>query len=157
MKYIITDPCYILPDNIWDECIKKAGENDKEWGDRFDEQVQAALSAFVGSKSWAESTGFGDWSNAVFGPNVLHEYFCADSGMFSICEYNDTVKEATKDLPEHCFTIFETDGDISVEFDNSESDWHVAKIKSSTGESWETDLPCDDDDDYDNEDSDEED
>ena len=145
-KYVITDPCYILPDDVWSECIEKAGENDTGWCDRFDEQVQAALSAFVGSKAWAERTGFGDWSNVVFGPNVIQDHFCADSGMFSVCEFNDKVKEALKDCPEHCYAVFETEGTISVEFDNSESDWHVAKIKSSNGDSWETDLPCDDED-----------
>ena len=140
-QYVVTDPCYILPDDVWNECIEKAGENDAGWCDRFDEQV-----AFVGSKAWAERTGFGDWSNVLYGPNIKHDQFCADSGMFSVCEFNDKVKEALKDCPEHCYAVFETEGTISVEFDNSESDWHVAKIKSSNGDSWETDLPCDDED-----------
>ena len=146
-QYVVTDPCYILPDDTWNECIEKAGENDAGWCDRFDEQVQAALSAFVGSKAWAERTGFGDWSNVLYGPNIKHDQFCADSGMFSVCEFNDKVKEALKDCPEHCYAVFETDGDISVEFDDSVSDWHVAEIKSSNGDCWNTEVQSDTDED----------
>ena len=64
-QYVVTDPCYILPDDVWSECLQKTGEYNDSWCDRFDEQVQAALSAFVGSKAWAESTGFGDWTNEM--------------------------------------------------------------------------------------------
>lgn len=145
--YIITDPCYILPDAVWSECIKKAGENNKDWGDRFNEQVQTALSAFVGSKAWANSTLFGDWTNVMYGPNVIQDRFCADSGMVSVCEYNDKVKEATKDLPEHCFAIIEADNNIKVSFDESISDWCVVEIESSFG-NFHSEYPAQEDEEW---------
>lgn len=134
-KYIVTDPCYILPGDTWSKCIDACEQYSEQpdWSDKFTEQVQAALSEFVGSKAWANSTLFGDWTNMMYGPNVIQDRFCADSGMVCVCEYNDKVKEATKDLPEHCFAIIEADDDIKVNFDESVSDWCVIKIESSFG------------------------
>ena len=144
-KYVVTDPCYILPDDVWSECIKKAGENDKDWGNRFDEQVQAALSAFVGSKSYACSTGFGDWDNDLYGPNVLQSEFCADSGMVSVCEYNNIVAEALT-CPDRCYAVFTAEGPIKVNFDRSARDWTVVEIEDAEGECWHTHIPDDGDD-----------
>ena len=80
-----------------------------------------------------------------YGISSFANLFKKDRSKMKYKTYYD-YKEALKDCPEHCYAVFETEGTISVEFDNSESDWHVAKIKSSNGDSWETDLPCDDED-----------
>ena len=87
-KYIITDPCYLIPDDDWSKCCeifdsvayKKAMENrDYEMQrELFDNGITATLQKYSGDyKAKACSTGYGDWTNEIWGVNVLkHDFFC---------------------------------------------------------------------------------
>ena len=68
--------------------------------------------------------------------NFLHENFKDGVQMFNT---RNTVGDYT-------YCVFH-DGDISVEFDDSVSDWHVAEIKSSNGDCWNTEVQSDADED----------
>lgn len=146
-KYVITDPCYILPEETWSACCKKCEEQygEEGWSEHFDGIVEEALKDFTQDKSWANSTLFGDWSNTMYGINVLQDQFCADSGMVAVCSFNDKVQEALKDCPKHCYAVIETEDNVSVEFDESTSDWCVVKITSSNGDNFHSAYPTEED------------
>lgn len=149
-KYIITDPCYLIPDDDWSKCCeifdsvayKKAMENrDYEMQrELFDNEITAVLRKYSGDyKAQACSTGYGDWTNEIWGVNVLKHDFFADSGMVCVCELTDTIKnhiDANSNGKEfNGMAVFETDKDITVEFDTSDSDWTVVKvIDKNTGQ-----------------------
>jgi len=143
-KYIITDPCYILPNDTWDKCceifnsaaFKKAVE-DRDFGKQrelFDTEVTSALRKYSGDyKACASSTGFGDWTNAIWGKRVLKHDFFADAGMVCVCELTDTIqkhidKESTSDNKFNGMAVFETDADITIDFDTSDKEWTVVKV-----------------------------
>ena len=144
-KYIITDPCYLIPDDDWSKCCeifdseayKKAMENrDYEMQrELFDNGITAALQKYSSDyKAKACSTGYGDWTNDIWGVNVLKHDFFADSGMVCVCELTDTIKNHidanSNGFKEyHGMAVFETDKDIAIEFDTSDSDWTVIRIK----------------------------
>lgn len=150
-KYIITDPCYILPDTEWDKCCevfdsvayKKAVEDRdfEKQRELFDTEATSALRKYSGDyKACAGSTGFGDWTNAIWGKGVIKHDFFADSGMVCVCELTDTIqKHIDKDSPGsnrfNGMAVFETDADITIDFDTSDSDWTVVVITDKgTGE-----------------------
>ena len=149
-KYILTDPCYLIPDTDWSKCCeifdsvayKKAMENrDYEMQrELFDNGITAALQKYSGDyKAQACSTGYGDWTNEIWGKNIIKHDFFADSGMVCVCELTDTIKnhiDANSNGKEfNGMAVFETDKDITVEFDTSDSDWTVVKvIDKNTGQ-----------------------
>ena len=144
-KYIITDPCYLIQNDDWDKCCeifnsvayKKAEENrDYEMQrELFDNEITAVLRKYSGDyKAQACSTGYGDWTNEIWGKNVIKHDFFADSGMCCVCELTDTIQ---KHITENSngrnefngMAVFETDKDIAIEFDTSDSDWTVIRVK----------------------------
>lgn len=150
-KYIITDPCYLIPDDDWGKCCeifdsvayKKAMENrDYEMQrELFDNEVTAMLRKYSGDyKAQACSTGYGDWTNEIWGKNVIKSDFFADSGMCCVCELTDTIQKHidanSNGFKEyHGMAVFETDKDIAIEFDTSDSDWTVILVKDkNTGD-----------------------
>lgn len=148
-KYVITDPCYILPEDIWDECCKKCEARGQEnWSENFDGIVQEALRDFTQGQAFASSTGYGDWSNTIWGPNVDGTgSFCADSGMVCVCELIGKVADALgNSFDTGCAASFEAEGPIKVDFDTSESDWTVVNIEDANGDCWHTDVPYDEED-----------
>lgn len=151
--YCITDPCYILPSEIWSECCDKAGDNDEGWSERFYQHVTSALTEFVGTTAYADSTGFGDWNNCLWGPKVDGTgAFFADSGMVCVCEYTSKVAEALGDLTEKDgAAVFEAEGPIKVEFDRSDSSWTIVNIEDANGDCWHTDIPYDEEEDEEDE------
>ncbi len=73
------------------------------------------------------------------GVNVLKHDFFADSGMVCVCELTDNIKNHIDDNSNgkefNGMAVFETDKDITVEFDTSDSDWTVVKvIDKNTGQ-----------------------
>ena len=160
-KYIITDPCYLIPDDDWSKCCeifdsaayKKAMENRDYVMQRelFDNETTAALQKYSGDyKAKACSTGYGDWTNDIWGVNVLKHDFFADSGMVCVCELTDNVRKVI-DSGFNGMAVFETDKDIEIEFDWSDSDWTVVRIidKNTGREIVSSQEPYSDDDDYD--------
>lgn len=151
-KYVITDPCYILSEEDWKKCVEyaeKTVEEDKvEWSYIFKTAVETALTKFTNSSSWVKDTGFGDWTNILYGPNKDgYGEFCADAGMVCVCEVTDKVSAALEEIQnKKCFAIFEAEGPISVNFDTSDSNWTVVNIKDSAGNTWITMEPDKDED-----------
>lgn len=144
-KYIITDPCYILPDTEWDKCCeifdsvayKKAME-DRDYEKQrelFDIEVTSALKKYSGDyKACACSTGFGDWTNSIWGKNVLKHDFFADSGMVCVCELTETIqkhidKDSNGNNEFNGMAVFETDADITIDFDTSDRSWTVVNVR----------------------------
>ena len=58
VKYVVTDPCYILDNKTWDECCKFLDDSPKA----FNEAVSKALTDLTGFPAFACDTGFGDWN-----------------------------------------------------------------------------------------------
>lgn len=151
-RYVITDPCYILPEDMWDKCIEhaeKVMQEDKcDWSDVFSTAVEAALTTFTNSNAWASDTGYGDWSNCLHGPYVHYTGgFCADSGMVCICEYTEAVEERIKDMTidNGCAALFDAEGPLKVNFNKDAPDWTVVEIEDAEGNEWHTDIPYDED------------
>ena len=150
-RYVITDPCYILPEDLWDKCLSYADKTSKEdntdWSGIFHTAVEMALTRFTKASSWADSTGFGDWNNCIHGPCVHYTGgFCADSGMVCVCEYTDAVAERIKDIIEKgCAALFDAEGPLKVNFNREDRDWTVVEIEDAEGNEWHTDIPYDED------------
>ena len=148
-KIVVTDPCYIMSSEDWDACCKEAeqrkDEHKQEWEEAFDEIVSRKLTELSGHEAYATSTGFGDWNNDIDG-----QQFCADSGMVCVCELTDNIREVI-DSRFIGMAVFETDKDIEIEFDWSDSDWTVVRIidKTTGREIVSSQEPYSDDDDYD--------
>lgn len=147
-KYkVITDPCYILPESVWNACIEKCKDyEDNEWTEQFNKAVEESLTLYSGCKAYVERTGFGDWTNTVYGPSIVEFGFAADSGMVCVCDYSEPVRAALENISDGCAAMIETSGDITVEFDRSTSDWTVVYIRDEEGNEWHTSLPGEDDD-----------
>lgn len=136
VKYIVTDPCYILDDDTWNECYKvfDTYKNDEFMYQRFDEAVSKALTKLTGHQSYACDTGFGDWCNKIYGLSVIKHDFCADAGMVCVCRLNHKVldnlyKNNGEENALSGAAIFEMSEDIDIEFDVSNKDWTVVTIK----------------------------
>lgn len=148
-KYVVTDPCYILTHEQWHDCCEYADKTSKEdnveWSYIFRMAVETALTKFTNSSSWVADTGFGDWTNILYGPNKDgYGEFCADAGMVCVCEVTDKVSAVLEKIPnKKSFAIFEAEGPISVDFNTDNSNWTVVNIKDSAGNTWITMEPDD--------------
>ena len=135
-QYIITDPCYVLPEQTWDEICKHYTTNEE-----FIKLVTQELNKLAGTtNALAENTGFGDWSNTMFSDDdskiIYHDFF-ADSGTVCVVEYNDSIKSAiTANGNDHLLSIggmalIETEGDVKVKMDTKDKNWTVVRIKDN--------------------------
>lgn len=153
-KYVITDPCYILPESEWDKCIEYAEKTSKEdkvdWSYIFRMAVEMALTKFTNGNSWVESTGFGDWTNEMdfnrdCSPNnqVKAENelcFCADSGMVCVCELTPEAEARLNGYPNKMLAAIFSMPDTyqaQVNFDRSNRDWTVVSVKFKDPETGE--------------------
>ncbi len=96
--------------------------------DRFDEAVTKALTEFSGYPAYACGTGFGDWSNKIYGPGVIKGDFGADSGMVCVCRLTHKIldslyKEYGEKRALSCIAMFEMSEHITVKFDVSDKNW----------------------------------
>ena len=128
MRYVVTDPCYIL--DI----------------DDYSELDAPSLTAFTGQKAWVSSTGFGDWTNELYGDDIIQRNFAADSGMVCVCAYTDKVAAKLQKINKNCFALFDSSSKIDVTFDRTEPDWTVVYIENEEGNTWHTFIPSDDED-----------
>ena len=142
-KYIVTDPCYILPQDTWSECCDKCQAlGEENWSDNFSKIVQEALKDFAeGGQVFVSDTGFGDWSNCLYGPNTEEGCgFCADAGMVCVCAYTGKVPDALGNLVKYgAAAAFYAEGPIEVEFDTSDPNWTIVNIEDADGNCWCTD------------------
>lgn len=128
VKYVVTDPCYILSNDAWDGCCKFLDDSPKA----FNDAVSKALTKFSGFPAYACDTGFSDWNNKIYGSYIVHKDFGADSGMVCVCrltaEIEQYFEENYPDIYSRCAAVFEGSDDIRVDFDISDPSWTVVKI-----------------------------
>jgi hypothetical protein len=166
-KYIITDPCYVLSDEVWDNICSQCEDDDFSNG-KFDTLCTEALNKLAGTtNAVACSTGIGDWTNCIQCSNddkVIEEEFFADSGMVCVVEYNEAIQNVFKNgiISRGGVALIETEGEVIIEMDTSHEDWTIVYIEDDEDEF--NSMPYDDDydededeDDYDEEDEDDED
>ena len=106
------------------------------------------MTELTGFPAFACDTGFGDWSNKIYGSYIVHKEFCADSGMVCVCRLTDEIKttfaKEYSDIYSRCAAVFEGSDEIDVDFDISEPSWTVVKIYDhKTGNFIETMSPDD--------------
>ncbi len=134
VKYVVTDPCYILSNDTWDECCKifDTYSNDEFMYQRFNETVSKALTEFSGFPAYACDTGFGDWTNEIYGCDVTKSDFCADSGMVCVCRLTPEIEKHFRKEYGPSFSgaaVFKMSEHIKVEFDVSDQHWTIVKIQ----------------------------
>lgn len=144
--YIITDPCYIIEDSVWDNICSQCTSEDFYNG-KFNKLVADHLTKITGQQAYASETGFGDWSNQLFAsiPELLKNTgnFCADSGMVCVAKYDAAL--LTKYAPStisNISAIFEVEGELKVNIDTSNNDWTQITMSDSAGHTFST-LPAD--------------
>ena len=79
---IITDPCYLLRDEDWDELGNTYG---------YDNLKKYLTEKHNFGELVCGDTGFGDWSNMIIEDDTDKEVgrFTADAGMFIVCTASD--------------------------------------------------------------------
>ena len=154
-KYIITDPCYIINKDVWQECCNAAKLPDNGWDDDlFNAKVANELTKMTGQKAWASETGFGDWENTIHGDEskIIQSDFVADSGMVCVCALTPDIESHLKAEYPNGFNnlgaIIECEGSVKVEFDKEDCNWTVVYIDDAVG-SFNSCLPPDEYDDDD--------
>ena len=163
-KYIITDPCYILSNEVWDNICSQCEHDDFSNG-KFDTLCTEALNKLAGTtNAVACGTGFGDWSNSICCSNddkVIESDFFADSGMVCVVEYNEAIQNALGNdelISKGGIALIETEGEVVIEMDTSNSEWTMVYIEDDEDEF--NSMPFDEEDeeeDYDEEDEEDED
>lgn len=149
-QYIVTDPCYVLPNKTWDE-ICEHYTTDVE----FIKLVTQELNKLAGTtNALAANTGFGDWSNTLSSTNdskiIRHDFF-ADSGTVCVVEYNDNIKSAIEEnkndylIDYGGMALIKTKGDVKIKMDTSDKSWTVVQIKDEE-DMFRSLLPDDEDD-----------
>lgn len=91
MKFVVTDPCYIVNEDVWSEACKHIDENGLIDYPRFEEVISNAC----GTKVDICDTGYGDWSNSISGPSghIINRDFCADAGMVCVAKLTPEIEE----------------------------------------------------------------
>ena len=136
-KYVITDPCYIIDEKAWDECLKDFPN--------FPKLISQHLTELTEEQAYASDTGFGDWSNGLISKDGYIGSFAADSGMVSVCKYTKEVAERLSGIFARCYCVFEADGPLNVVFDTSDKQWTMVYIKDVLGNEFQTLNPDDED------------
>lgn len=134
-QYIITDPCYIIPDEDWATmCAKVDSEiqDRDEWTGLFLEKLRNYFSNH-GIQAAVDETGFGDWVNEIRGLDsrvkILQSDFAADSGLVCVVESTPEILTRLQGVIYYCYAILEADIEpITVDFDKTNPHWTVVRI-----------------------------
>ena len=99
IKYVVTDPCYILDNDVWSKCCEVFDKykDDEFMYQRFDEAVSKVLIEYTSYPAFACGTGFGDWSNQLSGIGVIKSEFFADAGMVCVCRLTSKMLQHWKE------------------------------------------------------------
>lgn len=145
MKYLITDPCYIISHADWDALCDQATKQEKEqgrdWCDTFHDLVAAHLRTISGNQyADACGTGYGDWTNYMFGRAVKQSEFGADSGMVCMVELTDKLTEYINGDKENSVmevmslsAVLESDDVLHAEFNTDNPNWTELCVLDSRG------------------------
>lgn len=131
MRYLITDPCYLIADEDWDILIEKADKKAKDneaWAKCFDELITNFLREISGDKkAVASGTGIGDWVNSIDG-----QQFGADSGMVCVVKSTRALQKYLKEknivCNPLCVASLKLDGVVNYELDTSNPRWTIVKV-----------------------------
>lgn len=122
-NYIVTDPCYLMPHEIWAEVCDKTKTKSN---DVFVEE----LTKHLPKGSVAHSTGVGDYINSVSlvyedtTVNIDQSCFTVDSGFLCITPVEDTTPYEVDTR----FVIIESEEELTYGFDTAHPDCAVAKF-----------------------------
>lgn len=144
MKYLVTDPCYLLDllptqkekDKLWDYVCNSIHDWEKDYDGTDHKDASVRMSDVLGVNVLRISdTGFGDWSNTLKSTsehiNVLIPEFYADAGMMCVVEINEKLENFLKE--NDIGAIFESDVPIAVNVDDDDNQWYVLKIMDEKG------------------------
>lgn len=136
MRYIVTDPCYIVPDATWEQLCDQYLANDDFRG--FNKAVADELTKLSGRRAYVEDTGFGDWSNSMEGRQVVTPNFVADAGMVCVVAWTPEIAKLAegnygKDFVKGSAALLELAEPIRVRFDTSDPNWTIVKITDAQG------------------------
>lgn len=144
MKYLVTDPCYLLDllstqeerDKLWDYVCNSIHDWEKDCDLTDHKNACTRMSDVLGLNILRISdTGFGDWSNTIKSNsehiNVLIPEFYADAGMMCVVEINEKLENFLKD--HDIGAIFESDVPISVSVNDEDRGWYVLEIMDENG------------------------
>lgn len=144
VKYIVTDPCYILNAEQWGECCGLMPFQSNVGWEKFYDRINKFLHKITGHKAWSSDTGFGDWSNSIdIGEDIERGGFTADAGCVCVCRMpepgkSEKLDEILENSP-HCVAIFYASEEIEVTFSGKDRRWTVVHIEDKiTGNKWET-------------------
>lgn len=162
-RYVITDPCYLINKDKWQELCEKASGGDEFDSNKFNDLVREELEIITQDEAWVSETGYGDWDNNLYGDEdtmLTHEFY-ADSGTVCVCKFVEDIENELKkhmSEPYPGAAIFEVGGKLAVDIDVSDPDWTYIEMSDDSGNSWNTMLSpfaeedeeggCDDEDCY---------
>lgn len=147
MKYIITDPCYIVPEDVWDEACKHIDDDSVIDYPMFEKVISDAC----GTKVDVCDTGCGDWDNSISGPydHIINRKFCADAGMVCVAELTPEIEKNMTyngiNLADNGVAAVIDVSDAQVEWHGND-DWTIASIRTPEGYFYSEDYPDEDDD-----------
>ena len=123
-EIIITDPCYILPNEEWDKALNASD---------FPTKLTQVMHDFGYKDAVVDETGFGDWTNLMHSASpdavVKQKEFCADSGMVCVTTLTPLVKKHL-DVAPYCYAVCEVPLDAEYTIDKSNPNWSVVLIHS---------------------------
>lgn len=138
-KYVITDPCYIIPEITWDKACKEIFNDSPDQYENFNKRITKELNDLAGTtNAVASETGYGDWENCMHCSNdnkIIATDFYADSGMVCVVEYNDAIQKALTDnnndklIERGGCALIETEGNVEIEINHDDPNWAVIHIE----------------------------
>lgn len=142
--YLVTDPCYIVPNDVWGKAIDKMWNSDGNEIPNGRENYEKVLSEYVGAEVKTSNTGYGDWTNYLKGEYVKSSEFCADAGEVCVVEATPKILEILKNKynysleePKSLAALFEVEDNakVNVRFITDDLDWTAVciDIEDSTG------------------------
>lgn len=113
-NYIVTDPCYLMPHEIWAEvCDKTKGKPNKEFADELVKHLPKG--------AMVQTTGIGDDINSIYPVweedtvNIVQPAFTSDSGFVCIVPVK-SIKNCVDDVR---FAIIVSDDELAYGFDTT--------------------------------------
>lgn len=144
---VITDPCYFLTPEQWDECfastrgmpyVPERRRKIKAASRKIQAAIRRKLEEVTGAKAWVSDTGYGDWTNCIYGPDVTQAKFLADAGLVCVCDFTDSVKQALSKINHRAYALIEATEKIKVRFTGVNDGWCRVFITDENGRKWKT-------------------
>lgn len=157
-QYIVTDPCYLLPEETWKKCCEELDKYEGvEQTEKFSEAVTKALQERFGKPAEAYDTGIGDWTNEIRGnAKIIQPNFFADAGMVCVCPVNEEIQQLINEFKGtwQAAAVFEMSDNVKIDIDVSNEEWTVVRVTDLNNGEYVTSLSYRDydeeDEEYDN-------